>query len=67
MESIVNTVKNECSKIKKQFTAKHCTVTINSIQQEKAKLMTDEAKMDHIKELANINVPSSLLKELVHV
>jgi hypothetical protein len=36
-------------------------VTINSIQQEKAKLWTDEAKMDHIKEHANINVPSSYL------
>jgi hypothetical protein len=34
-------------------------VTINSVQQEKAKLWNDEAKMDHIKEHANINVPAS--------
>jgi hypothetical protein len=34
-------------------------VTINSVQQEKAKLWTEEAKMEHIKEHANINVPSS--------
>ncbi len=34
-------------------------VTINSVQQEKAELWTEEAKMEHIKECANINVPSS--------
>ncbi len=34
-------------------------VTINSVQQEKSKLWTEEAKMEHIDEHANINVPSS--------
>jgi hypothetical protein len=33
-------------------------VTINSVKQEKLKLGTDEAKMEHIKEHANINLPS---------
>ena len=34
-------------------------VTINSVQQEKTKKWTEEAKMEHIKEHANINMPSS--------
>jgi hypothetical protein len=34
-------------------------VTVNSAQQEKSKLWTEEAKMEHIKEHANINVPNS--------
>jgi hypothetical protein len=33
-------------------------VTINSVQQEKTKLWTEEAKRDHIIEHANVNVPA---------
>ncbi len=36
-------------------------VTINSVQQEKSKLWTEEAKMEHIIAHANINVPGSYM------
>jgi hypothetical protein len=38
-------------------------VTINSIQQEKAKLWAEEAKMDHIMENAHINMPTSYMSK----
>jgi hypothetical protein len=38
-------------------------VTINGIQQEKAKLWTKVAKMDHIMEHAHINVPTSCMSK----
>ncbi len=38
-------------------------ITINSIQQEKSKLWTEDAKMEHIKEHAHINVPSTYISK----
>jgi hypothetical protein len=54
------TEEDKAEKLDKKFIAHLLKdITINSVQQEKAKLWTTEAKMDHIKEHANINGPSS--------
>jgi hypothetical protein len=57
-----HTEEQNSEKLDKKFLA-HLfkDVTINSMQQEKSKLWTNEAKMEHFKEHANINVLSSYM------
>jgi hypothetical protein len=57
-----HTEEGKSEKLDKKFLAHLLRdVTINSVQQEKSKLWTNEAKMEHIKEHANIYVPSSYM------
>ncbi len=59
-----NTIQKKKEKLDKKFLAHLLKdVTINSIQQEKTKLWTEEAKMDHIMEHAHINVPTSYMSK----
>ncbi len=59
-----HTNENETEKLDKKFVAHLLKdVTINSIQQEKSKRWTEEAKMEHILEQAHINVPSSYISK----
>jgi hypothetical protein len=56
----LHTEEKNSEKLDKKFIAHLLKdVTINSIQQDKTKLWTEEAKMDHILEHAHINVPTS--------
>jgi uncharacterized protein YaiL (DUF2058 family) len=57
-----HTEEKRSEKLDKKFLAHLLKdVTINSIQQEKAKLWMEEAKMDHLMEHAHINVPASYI------
>ncbi len=59
-----HTEEKRSEKLDKKFLAHLLKdVTINSIQQEKSKLWTEEAKMDHIKEQAHINVPAAFISK----
>ena len=54
-----HTEEQQSEKLDKKFLAHLLKdVTINSIQQEKTKLWTEDAKKEHILEHANINVPT---------
>ncbi len=57
-----HTEEKRSEKLDKKFLAHLLKdVTINSIQQETAKLWTEETKMEHIMEHAHINVPTSYM------
>ncbi len=59
-----HTEEQRSEKLEKKFLAHLLKdVTINSIQQEKTKLWTEEAKMDHILEHAHINIPMSYMSK----
>jgi hypothetical protein len=61
---VEHTEEKGTEKLDKEFLAHLLKdVTINSIQQEKTKLWTEEAKMDHIMEHAHINVPTSYISK----
>jgi hypothetical protein len=63
-DSQSTTHKKRSEKLDKRFLAHLLKdVTINSIQQEKAKLWTEEAKINHIMEHAHINVPASYISK----
>jgi hypothetical protein len=55
----LHTDEQQSEKLDKKFLAHLLKdVTINSIQQEKTKLWTEDAKKEHILKHANINVPT---------